>query len=67
MSVAYLLEAMRGYGLAALGWIAAHDAGTLAVAGIVLAALLARHDPSPSAPPRGSGAGGVGCSGAFMI
>ena len=40
MSVAYLLEAIRGYGLSALGWIAVRDAGTLAVVGIVLAALL---------------------------
>src|SRR5262245_38327051 len=40
MSVAYLLEALGGYGLSALGWIAARDAGTLAFAGIVLALLL---------------------------
>ena len=36
MSVASLLDGMRGYG----HWIAAPDAGTLAVAGFVLAGLI---------------------------
>ena len=40
MDVASLLDGLRGYGYALLRWIAAHDASTLAIGGLILAGLL---------------------------
>jgi tetratricopeptide (TPR) repeat protein len=40
MSVASLLDGVRGHGYALLGWVAAHNVSTLAVFGLIAAAIL---------------------------